>query len=318
MDKEIYTEQIEAYLLNKLDAEDKIAFRQLIEKDPILKNELQFQEEIIEAIRLNRKLELKARLNAIQVNQSPLSQLSRITWIGTATLAMGLLLGVVILRADLFEISSSDIQNPPKAKINLKQKQAPSVSELSQKDNTTASTSPELSSDHPTNTATNSLDQALDQENLDTSISSVPVAKQELISQDTYTYDLKINKPRRFMSKVDNILGAQKEIYAIDPEDEEGVKGIFDGTNEANLEEIAHRNQLSYQYYNEELFLYNYQGSYKIIRIYIKEEERHFLYYQNQYYELNTNQVEKKELRAISNSDLIELLNLARAKFYDK
>lgn len=318
MDKEIYTEQIEAYLLNKLDTEDKIAFRQLIEKDPILKNELQFQEEIIEAIRLNRKLELKARLNAIQVNQSPLSQLPRITWIGTATLAVGLLLGVVILGTDLFEISSPDIQNPPKAKTNLTQKQAPSASELSQKDNTTVITSPELSSDHPTNTATNSLDQALDQENSDTSISSVPVAKQELITQDTYTYDLKINKPRRFMSKVDNILGAQKEIYAIDPEDEEDVKGIFDGTNEANLEEIAHRNQLSYQYYNEELFLYNYQGSYKIIRIYIKEEERHFLYYQNQYYELNTNQVEKKELRAISNSDLIELLNLARAKFYDK
>ena len=70
MDNDFYTDKIEAYLLNKLDLEDKIAFRQVFEKDPILKSELQFQEQIIEAIQTNRKMELKARLDAIQIPQS--------------------------------------------------------------------------------------------------------------------------------------------------------------------------------------------------------------------------------------------------------
>ena len=39
-----------------------------------------------------------------------------------------------------------------------------------------------------------------------------------------YLFDSRINKTRRFMSKVDNILDAQKDTYAFDVEDEGDIK----------------------------------------------------------------------------------------------
>ena len=331
MDKEIYTDTIEAYLLNKLDIEDKIAFRQVIEKDPILKSELQFQGQIIEAIQMSRKTELKARLNAIQIQQSPFQQLPRFVWfVGTSILVGALLIAVFFPYEQTnkqLTIQSSPLNNKSKPLV-IKDK-APKTTEGKSRVDESAiqekETQPKPSVNYPKQrensmytaqpTSTTELDDAQNSSELSTLNQKT---NHNLATHLPYRYDSKANKSKRFMSKIDNILESQKDTYAFEADDEEDVKGIFDGTNEANLEEIAQRNILSYQYYNDQLFLYNYQGSYKVIRTFIDKQERHFLHYEGRFYELKTPQIEKRELRSVNDSTLINNLQQLVSKLYGK
>ena len=164
-------------------------------------------------------------------------------------------------------------------------------------------------------TTNDAVEDVLDQNNIS---SNSPKTDITLAMDRPYLLDTKVDKPKRFMSKIDNILDAQKDTYAFDMEDEGDVKGIFDGTNEVNLEEIAQRNTLSYQYYNGQLFLYNYHGSYKIIRTDMDNVEKHFLYYDGRFYELKTPQIEKRELSLIKDQNLIEHLQQLVVKLYGK
>ena len=62
------SDQIESYLRNELSSTDKNIFEEMLKKDPLLKNEVRFQEAVIGGISEHRKQQLKARLNQINVN----------------------------------------------------------------------------------------------------------------------------------------------------------------------------------------------------------------------------------------------------------
>src|SRR5436190_1701308 len=63
-----YEEKIEAYLAGKLNAADKLALEEGMTKDPLLKNEVELQNDIIESLKNSRKIQLKNRLNTIDMN----------------------------------------------------------------------------------------------------------------------------------------------------------------------------------------------------------------------------------------------------------
>jgi hypothetical protein len=65
-----YSEQIEAYLRSELSAEERQIFEEMIRRDPLLKNELDLQNDIVQSIQNYRKNQLKARLNQIQVDSA--------------------------------------------------------------------------------------------------------------------------------------------------------------------------------------------------------------------------------------------------------
>lgn len=98
MNKYFYSDKIEAYILNDLSESEKIAFEELIEKDPILKNELILQQETIGSLQNQRKAQLKQRLNNIQVEPVSYS-LSRITLLESA-----LLVSIVATTITLFTL----------------------------------------------------------------------------------------------------------------------------------------------------------------------------------------------------------------------
>lgn len=62
-----YREQLEAYFSGEMQGADRILFEGRVESDPILKEEFDAQNEIIEGLKAHRKMELKARLNNISV-----------------------------------------------------------------------------------------------------------------------------------------------------------------------------------------------------------------------------------------------------------
>src|SRR4051812_15209527 len=83
---------IEAYLRNELSPVEKAAFEKRIAQDPLLKNELELQKDIITTLQDHRKAELKHRLNQIDVSDgSNLSSYLRLFGlIGIPLLGFGL------------------------------------------------------------------------------------------------------------------------------------------------------------------------------------------------------------------------------------
>jgi len=71
MNFDFYSEKIDAFLKNELTERDKQIFEQMIEQDPVLKSEFVIQKEIFDALYLRRKLELKQRLNRVEVDELP-------------------------------------------------------------------------------------------------------------------------------------------------------------------------------------------------------------------------------------------------------
>ncbi|WP_027000181.1 hypothetical protein [Eisenibacter elegans] len=66
--------------------------------------------------------------------------------------------------------------------------------------------------------------------------------------------------------------------------------------------------KLSYQYYNNRLFLYNNTSRGIMYSLDINGENRKFLYYEGDFYELNSHQVEKTEALQVSDSLILKQL----------
>jgi hypothetical protein len=64
------SQMIEAYLRNELTPLERASFEQRISQDPLLQNELTLQSDIISSLQNYRKLELKQRLNQIDVSSA--------------------------------------------------------------------------------------------------------------------------------------------------------------------------------------------------------------------------------------------------------
>jgi hypothetical protein len=82
-------ELLDDYLSNRLGDTDKQAFEQKLNADPDLKQELEFQQNLVEGVRHKRVTELKAMLNNIPVTTLPGSQSVMLTKVVVSLLFMG-------------------------------------------------------------------------------------------------------------------------------------------------------------------------------------------------------------------------------------
>jgi hypothetical protein len=64
-------ELIDSYLTNRLNEQERQAFEQQIKSDPALKADVEFQASIVEGLKKARAAELKAMLNKVPVNNTP-------------------------------------------------------------------------------------------------------------------------------------------------------------------------------------------------------------------------------------------------------
>ncbi len=308
--------KIEAYLMDKLNPNEKIAFEELLEQDPILQSEFQLQQEILRAIQSQRKHELKARLGQLSVPSSPKASLGRALILGT----------MLLLGSSAYWVYTQWYLQEPNPQT------VPSLVQTSP--------SHELMPEPPPNSETAILAEPLMEEAVTEKEVVEKVAVQETLQALSHEYpksaksikskklavnpkpviiERNINDPEKADAKAGTIRTAFKtELVLDDPEEQELVKGIFDGSNKPNLEDIAQKNQnrLRYQYYNNELFLYNSNSAGRTFRIKQNEEERVYLYYNENYYLLHEPQIQSKDLKPIQDISLIRQLDQIRIQIY--
>ncbi len=82
-------ELLDDYLSNRLEGTDKQAFEQKLEADPNLRQEFEFQQNLVEGVRNKRAAELKAMLNNIPVASVQVSQSAVLTKVVLVLLTVG-------------------------------------------------------------------------------------------------------------------------------------------------------------------------------------------------------------------------------------
>jgi len=134
---------------------------------------------------------------------------------------------------------------------------------------------------------------------------NVPLA---IKNKDVKPEEASVNKGE--IGKIGNIIPKQSAEIAYSTRETDNDLSVFDGKNEASLESIFERNKLSYQYYNNKLFLYNNGLRGKEINYEKDGINRHFLFYESEFYEFFDNQYDKADLKLITDSNLIYELKL--------
>ncbi|MBX2962705.1 MAG: hypothetical protein KF687_09345 [Cyclobacteriaceae bacterium] len=84
-------ELLDDYLSNRMSDSDRAAFEQKLKTQPGLKNELQFQQQLIESIQKHRMLELKSMLNNVPVASGSAGQTALLTKVASSVIVAGLI-----------------------------------------------------------------------------------------------------------------------------------------------------------------------------------------------------------------------------------
>ena len=104
-------EHIDSYLDGSMSQADRVQFEQSLGSDPGLKREFEFQKNLVDGIKEARRLELKTRLNSIDV--SGLTSSSGLS-AGTITAGVVITAGLIIGGYYLFKDTPAEVapENP--------------------------------------------------------------------------------------------------------------------------------------------------------------------------------------------------------------
>lgn len=298
MEQNYTQETIEKYLTGKLASSDMKSFEEGLTKDPLLKNEISLQKDIIEAIKDYRKTELKQRLNSVDI-ETP--------WYGTlvSKIAASIILTTLISSTTYFylkspkDIDSKDLStNQNNKSINIQ----PEV-------NTIASNSKEEVKEVVKNEAAEDKNKTVNIEKKDI------VAFKKKTNSEEKGERIKVKETVVFNpldEDFNNLTDPdfQKDINFKVPE---GNLAQETDNKISNLEvEINSHDEkkFHYQFYNNKLFLYcDFQSQpYELLELNTKKTKHLYLFYNNSYFELKPNQVEIAPLKEIKNNHLIKQL----------
>lgn len=347
MDKNFYADKIDAYINFELSEREKVMFEQMIEQDPILKSELEFQQEIVDAIRFKRKLELKSRLDKVPIDSIQIFHLPRLALAGTlvaASLIMGVLVFFEYKEEQVIKNITSKISNhfPKNESIVIRPEKSTESTELSE-----VSPSNQLNSNEESindeqkevwkkqgvkdkNKSSNTKNNQLVLEESISKIATLPTSKDKPtqkandlgITEQISKLNLsKIDKEDKSRKKIGFVLDKESyiDIPSLSRKDTDNDVGIFDGKNESTLENSARINKLSYQHYNGVLFVYNDNASRKEqFTLNDNGVVRHFLYYEETFYEFFTDVTTTTEMLLVTDTELVELLSTKRKEIIKK
>lgn len=331
-----YNERLDSFLKGELSAEDIQNFKTILDTDPLLQNELSLQKDIYDALCETRKNELKTRLNKVNIEPyTPFYTLPKTALFGTlavATILTGFLVYFDINKNKNFIPKSQDkniVVLPPSITPS------PTITDnnpISHKeDEEFVPISPIVidKSDNKEELDIVELQQQLDEkirlenvktfepEVVDLRLRNLPKKEENVknisptlivIAPETHNLD---KAPQAKIKNLRNIKNNKKEnsTLAYQERSSDNDLGIFDGKNEATLETIAEKNKLSYQYYNGKLFLINPSVRGKEIHISYRGKVRHFLLYEQEYFEFFDDRYEKTDLLPVKEAYLIDVLN---------
>ena len=287
-----YEENIEAYLTGKLNSADKIAMETGISNDPLLKSEVDLQNDIIESLKSHRKMQLKNRLNNITVTSTTgvsstikiAASLITIGMIGAGVYYMSVFSGqdketekVSVVIND--NISSTQLQNnDTKVATNIENKEV-STTDLK----TTKTTSNDVT------TYSTTISNGNNKEVVNTPQANVPTGIIEDTEADRTTRDLTINVPNGEIGQPNVINISKDDVKIVD----------------------KNKKDFSYMYSDNKLYLYgNFnEEPYNLFEINTPKSKQLYLFFDGKYYDLKSNQTKVTRLKEVKDASILIQLN---------
>lgn len=280
MNQEYYTpEKIEAYLTDNLSSSEKAAFERGLEKDPLLKNEVSLQKDILTSIGEVRKAQLKARLNAIDVNST--SGWPAVTWIAAASVSALIATGVYFYSTKETEQKATEnqittIETAPKAEITQGNKTEEPTQINTPVENQDLNTTVEKSAERKVTRKTKD-------ETINTVVPNVPKLENNFTDQDIKNNDTEAP--------------------------EKGLVEKTEASDQIVKTEIISKKNRAYSFYNKKLCLY---GDFEKKPYSIKEiagKNLIFMSYEGNYYELKPTGTEPQSLKPVTDLQTIKNLD---------
>jgi hypothetical protein len=332
LDNEKLNTQIEAYLRGDMSPSDKAAFEQLMEKDPLIQNEFELQQAIIEGIRHSRKLALKASLNSMNVSLWSLAVSE------TLKIAAGVIVGGMIIGGSYY-LANNYLGNEdsfaPTTILEAGEPGSVLIESPTAKASTESSTVLQNQSQAETGNTSASQKQGIQ--------SSTPVIpKQNVIASSQKT---EVQTPRS--SSVEptaaskaaqsnalkaNDAPATNPIATMELDLEEpvitksGIENVPTGnvTNTFKSDNIKpevvykkhNKDKFFYQYFSNKLTLYgNFDEIvYELLELNTNDGKKLYIYFNDKFFQINTTQAELTPLKEIADSSIVRELNYLRKK----
>jgi hypothetical protein len=303
MNKPFYNqENIESYLANKMSAGDKARFENELAKDPLLKNEINLQKDIVESLKGFRKAELKARLNNIEVGMG--SNYTGIKVAASIILASLLSFGSYYYFSGNNNQSNQETENrSPVASNNSTESKNNIAPVVVEKNNTEVI--------EKTNAKTSTKDDVIINKKKSPKVtnSADPSVKADEGSLPAF------NSPE-IKDQFGDIEKFQNETNIQMPKGDVGQTTDNHTINDLQVEVKNTKKQFHYQYYNHKLFLYGDFDSnpYEIFELNTKKGKELYLFHNNEFYGLKQGQTKVTPLQLIKDTEKLSALNALRNK----
>lgn len=294
MEDNFYNPQnIEAYLRGKLSKTDRELFENDLAKDPLLKNELSLQKDIISSLKEHRKDDLKRRLNAIEI-RSP--------WYYGAPLKVAASFSTIAVITLLSYFGYNTIGDKKSTVAVVQERQTTNEDAVSKK----ASRNVKITQEKKNTVETNSP-------NLNSSSNRV------LRKEDKQKIHSKEESPTPLVPAVNDNYNEE----AFNPDHNLKIpEGNVVPANDHKTSDIqvqiasTTEHKFHYQFFNNKLFLFCdfSSGPYELLELHNKKSRDLYLFYNDNYYEIKHNQHEVTPLRQIKSSNLIKQLGIIKDK----
>lgn len=306
-------EHLDDFLLGRMSDEEARAFAERAEQDPLLSQEVRLQQDIVSGLKKARAAQLKARLSQLPT-PPPAAGLGGLTswqWIGVSATSVAVILGGVALylnqtanrpdEARRQAVAEQQVYAPvPKPEAEIARAPVPAPAE--------EASAAALTEAKP------------EAKGIDRPVQALPKAKATQDSQ------LAVVLPK----------ASAKPLNPAQPDEEAEDNGLIDrpGVGTPASGKVAENNEvktkpevvikesdvLSYQYFDNRLFLYGSFGDaiYELIELVsAKEGRRLYVFYKDSFYTVNKDVRDVTPMRAVTDPKLEAELTLLRKKRID-
>jgi hypothetical protein len=284
------------YLDNEMTEVERVDFESQLRSDPALKEELNFQKDLIHSIRESRRLELKSRLTDIQVPSTPIFHAVGIKIAAVASVT------AIIGTGAYFLMNSND--DPGLSGVDLSQTTTTMTREEVQMPAIPEVSVPEVEAFEPG----------------DGDVVEQPVkAKKKQDEPDkTATADAAKTMAKPHVVRPDIAEITEEKEPETEDFVEEKTYNDLDEINETMAGKLAveteksRRYRFHYKFYNEKLYLIgDFKDSpYEILELNARGSKRYFLFYEGVYYRLSPDKVKPTPLEKITDEALVDELRI--------
>lgn len=289
-------EFVSSYLDNALSQAERLDFENRLLHDPELKEEFDFQKDLVEGIKEVRRLELKSRLSNIPVN-SPVYQTIGLKAVAIASITAGVGLGAYFYLSSEDAIQLSDIDLTENQIVEAEKTRVPEVPKAI----TPILQEPAQEQEKPviiSKTKTDTEAVAKNTEEISEPKEIVPnVIQPDVVEsfedEDVNTEDIAIENQ---FENLDNI-----------------KEGVEETVEIATVKDK--RNKFHYKFFENKLYLLGSFDDmpYEILELNTQKGKSYFLYYNDNFYQLNTEQVKPAPLVKIENDSLVNELKIIQS-----